>query len=114
MLLVQFKETGMFIMKYDEFKRIMEFSNGYRQCDIDKILEKSKEELKEKSDIEITEIKKNKKGRSIDKIEIFFKSKNKKVSDKKYYYSDDEKCKNLSESERKYLDKAMKISSKSK
>lgn len=73
MLLIQFKNTGKFFMKYDEFKKVMEIPESYNQGHIDiNIFKKSKEDLQEKAGIEITEIKKIKKGRSIDRIEITF------------------------------------------
>lgn len=75
MLLVQFKNKGYFIMKYQQFKEILEIPNSYGQNDIDKrILGISKKELL-KAGITITEIKKIKVGKSIDKIEINFEYK---------------------------------------
>lgn len=76
MLLIQFKDTGYFVMKYPEFKKIMEIPNSYKQSDIDKrIFDKIIKEFKEKTqDLEISKINKEKNGgKSIELIEIFFK-----------------------------------------
>lgn len=73
-LLIQFKSTGKFWMTWEQFKLILEVPVSYKATHIDqKILNVAMEEL-QKVGLDIIEIKKIKKGRSIDKIEIFFKT----------------------------------------
>lgn len=82
-LLGQFKETGFYVVKMDKFRKIMEIPNSYRMSEIDKqVLSPAKKELRNKTGIEIIEIKKIKKGRKIDRIEFYFKfpeKENKKI-----------------------------------
>ena len=73
-LLGQFKKTGEYWTSMDNFKSLLEIPKSYKMGDIDKrILEPAKKELKEKAGIEISDIRKPKKGRKIYKIEIDFK-----------------------------------------
>jgi hypothetical protein len=75
MLLIQFKQTGFFVMDYKQFKGVLEIPRSYEQCDIDKqILKKSKEEL-QKVGINIYNINKIKQGKEIRRIEISFEYK---------------------------------------
>ena len=72
-LLMQFKKTGLYFTTWDKFKEILEVPKSYKSGDIDRyIFSPAKKELL-KVGIEITEIKKIKKGRSIDRVEIRFK-----------------------------------------
>ena len=72
-LLGQFKKTGLYFTTWDKFKEILEIPKSYKSGHIDqKIFTPAKKELL-KVGLEITEIKKIKKGRSIDKVEIRFK-----------------------------------------
>jgi len=72
-LLGQFKKTGIYFTTWDKFKEILEIPKSYKSGHIDqKIFTPAKRELL-KVGIEITEIKKIKKGRSIDRVEIRFK-----------------------------------------
>jgi hypothetical protein len=72
-LLKQFDSTGVYWKNWKDFKEILEIPDSYRTSEIDRsILNKAKKELL-KVGIEITEIKKIKKGRSIDRVEIRFK-----------------------------------------
>jgi len=72
-LLGQFKKTGLYFTTWDKFKEILEVPKSYKAGDIDlRIFASAKKELL-KVGIEITEIKKIKKGRSIDRVEIRFK-----------------------------------------
>jgi hypothetical protein len=71
-LLMQFKKTGLYFTTWDKFKEILEIPKSYTSSHIDqKIFAPAKKELL-KVGIEITEIKKIKKGRSIDRVEIRF------------------------------------------
>jgi hypothetical protein len=72
-LLMQFKKTELYFTSWDKFKEILEIPKSYKSGHIDqKIFTPAKKELL-KVGIEITEIKKIKKGRSIDRVEIRFK-----------------------------------------
>lgn len=72
-LLMQFKKTGLYFTTWDKFKEILEIPKSYKSGDIDRyIFAPAKKELL-KVGIEITEIKKIKKGRSIDRVEVRFK-----------------------------------------
>jgi len=71
-LLMQFKKTGLYFTTWNKFKEILEIPKSYKSGDIDRyIFAPAKKELL-KVGIEITEIKKIKKGRSIDRVEIRF------------------------------------------
>ena len=71
-LLMQFKKTGLYFTTWNKFKEILEVPKSYKSGDIDRyIFAPAKEELL-KIGIEITEVKKIKKGRSIDRVEIRF------------------------------------------
>ena len=73
-LLGQFKSTGFYVSKMENFKKTMEISENYRMYDINRrVLEPAIKELKNKTGVEITEIRKIKKGRKIDRIEFDFK-----------------------------------------
>ena len=73
-LLKQRDKIGKYEKSWGEFKDIMEVPNSYKSSDIDKhVLNKAKTELL-KANIKITKIEKIKKGRSIDKIRILFKT----------------------------------------
>lgn len=73
-LLIQFKNTGHFWMKWSQFIEVLEIPKTYKTGSIDiKILKPLKKELI-KANLEITEIEKKKKGRSIDTIHIYFKT----------------------------------------
>ena len=72
-LLMQFKKTGFYFTTWKKFKEILEVPKSYTSSHIDqKIFTPVKKELL-KVGIEILEIKKIKKGRSIDRVEIRFK-----------------------------------------
>jgi len=72
-LLMQFKKTGIYFTTWDNFKELLEVSKSYRAGEIDRsVLNPAKKELL-KVGIDITQINKIKKGRSIDRIEISFK-----------------------------------------
>ncbi|MEI6857172.1 replication initiation protein [Psychrilyobacter sp.] len=72
-LLMQFKKTGLYFTTWDKFKEILEIPKSYKSGHIDqKIFTPAKKELL-KVGIEILEIKKIKKGRSINRVEILFK-----------------------------------------
>lgn len=71
-LLTQFNKTGKYIVKWEDFKGILEIPQSYKSSDIDRqVLNKAKKELL-KVGLKITKINKIKKGRSIIRIEIFF------------------------------------------
>lgn len=73
-LLIQFKKTGKYSTTWNKFKEMLEVPISYKAGDIDRsVLNPSKEELL-KVGIYITQINKIKKGRSINKIEILFKT----------------------------------------
>ena len=72
-LLGQFKKTGLYFTTWNDFKEILEIPKSYKSSNIDqKVFTPAKKELL-KVGLEITEIKKIKKGRSIDRVEIRFK-----------------------------------------
>jgi len=82
-LLMQFKKTGLYFTTWDKFKEILEIPSSYKSGHIDQqIFKPAKKELS-KVGIEITEIKKIKKGRCISKIEIRFKCKDSKNTKEK-------------------------------
>jgi len=82
-LLMQFKKTGLYFTTWDKFKEILEIPETYKATNIDqRILKPAKKELS-KVGIKITNIKKIKNGRSIDKIEIRFKYKDPKKAKEK-------------------------------
>lgn len=71
-LLMQFSGSGIFAMKWDEFKKIMGIPESYRATDIDvKILKPCVNELK-KIGINISKIEKMKKSNRIESIKIIF------------------------------------------
>ena len=73
-LLTQFNKTGVYISKWEIFKEILEIPNSYKASNIEqRVFSKARKELL-KVGIEITKITKIKKGRSIDRIEMFFKT----------------------------------------
>lgn len=75
-LLMQFKGSGVFTMKWTEFREVLEIPENYKPGNIDqRILNPAKVEL-QKAGIKITKIEKKKKGRSIDSIRILFKLEN--------------------------------------
>lgn len=72
-LLLQFKSSGIYFENWQKFRKVLEIPEKYRASDIDRqILNVAKKELL-KANIKITKIDKIKKGRKIDRIEIFFK-----------------------------------------
>ncbi len=78
-LLGQFKNTGLYFTTWEKLKKVLEIPKSYKAGDIDqRIFNPAKEELL-KAGIEITDIKKIKKGRSIDRVEIRFKCEEKRT-----------------------------------
>ena len=84
-LLMQYQGSGLFIMRWEEFKELLEIPKSYQSCNIDQqVLNPSKKELI-KIGLKITKIEKVKKGRSIETIKIKFdfeKKKEEKKQDK--------------------------------
>ncbi len=119
MLLIQFTNTGKFIMNYSKFKEVMEIPKSYNQGHIDiQIFQKSKEELEGKTpDIRNIEFNKIKKGRSIDRIEITFganndRFKNPEIEEESKSINDSQPkidFDTLTEKEKEYLQKAQLI-----
>jgi len=71
-LLMQFSGSGVFAMKWDDFKKVMEIPVKYRASEIDvKILKPCIDELK-KIGINISKIEKMKKSNRIESIKIIF------------------------------------------
>ena len=115
MLLIQFRKSGKFFMPYEDLKRVLEIPETYRQCDIDRqIFKKSFEEFL-KIGLEVIEFSKIKNGKKISKIEIKFKINNSQEYEQEQFKTVEmEKSEkinedNLTELERKYLEKAKKI-----
>ena len=71
-LLMQFKKTSIYFTTWEKFKEVLEVPKSYKSGDIDRYIFKPAEKELLKVGIEITEIKKIKKGRSIDRVEIRF------------------------------------------
>lgn len=69
--LKRFRDTGLWIVKIDEFKRLLDIPETYRMCDIDKwVLTPIKKELREYfSNFKVEKIKK---GRKIDRLKFTF------------------------------------------
>ena len=69
--LKRFRDTGFWIVKIDEFRRLLDIPESYRMCDIDqKVLKPIKTELKQYfSNFKVEKIKK---GRRIDKLKFVF------------------------------------------
>ena len=69
--LKRFRDTGFWIVKIDEFRRLLDIPESYRMCDIDqKVLKPIKTELKKYfSNFKVEKIKK---GRRIDKLKFVF------------------------------------------
>ena len=84
-LLMQYQGSGLFIMRWEEFKELLEIPKSYQSCNIDQqVLNPSKKELI-KIGLKITKIEKVKKGRNIETIKIKFdfeKKKEEKKQDK--------------------------------
>jgi len=82
-LLMQFKKTGLYFTTWKSFKEILEIPETYRTSNIEqRVLKPARKELS-KVGIKITDIKKIKNGRCIDKIEIRFKYKDPKKTKEK-------------------------------
>ena len=72
-LLGQFDHAGKYWTSMEKFRKLLEIPESYKMANIDqRVIEKAKEQLKEKAGIEITDVKKIKKGRKIAKIEFYF------------------------------------------
>ena len=81
-LLMQYQGSGLFIMRWEEFKELLEIPKSYQSCNIDQqVLNPSKKELI-KIGLKITKIEKVKKGRNIENIKIKFDFEKKKEEKK--------------------------------
>jgi plasmid replication initiation protein len=80
-LLKQFKSTGVRSISLEEFKRILVIPNSYKISDIKNVLNRAKEEISEKTDIEFTYTL-NKPARKVTSITFYIRPKVVKLPDK--------------------------------